>query len=81
MTKIEYNAAFRTDRAGREANQDNGFILTDIHNPETGVKAVNTDRTITPGEHGSLMVVADGMGGMNAGEKASELIKLSLIHI
>lgn len=80
MTKIEYNAAFRTDRAGREANQDNGFILTDIHNPENGVKAVNTDRTITPGEHGSLMVVADGMGGMNAGEKASELIKAGILQ-
>lgn len=79
MKKIEFNASFRTDRAGRDANQDNGFILTDIRTPENGAKAVNTDRTITPGAYGSLFVVADGMGGMNAGEKASELVKAGMM--
>lgn len=80
MKKIEFNASFRTDRAGRDANQDNGFVLTDILTPENGAKAVNTDRTITPGAYGSLFVIADGMGGMNAGEKASELVKSGMMN-
>ena len=80
MTKIEFNAAFRTDKAGRSANQDNGFILLDIKGGDTGSQTLNTDRTAAMGDYGTLMLVADGMGGMNAGEKASELIKETMLR-
>lgn len=75
MLKIEFNAAFRTDKAGRAANQDNGFCYPDLSDNAThGSKDLNTDRTMQLGASGALFVVADGMGGMNAGEKASELV-------
>ncbi len=75
MARIEFNTAFRTDKAGRAANQDNGFCVLDLKNQDSqSGKEINTDRTIPLGEYGALFVVADGMGGMNAGEKASELV-------
>lgn len=75
MATIEFNISFRTDKAGRAANQDNGFCMPDLKDQsEQSLKNLNSDRTISLGAYGALFVVADGMGGMNAGEKASELV-------
>ena len=67
-----------TDAAGRynpdlvnEGNEDNFYVdddLTDDINRKTG-----QDEIVELGTKGCLMVVADGMGGMNAGEVASKI--------
>lgn len=56
----------------RSNNEDNFIVNPDLTAPDWFVPQ-ETDRIITLGKNGCLMVVADGMGGMNAGEVASEL--------
>lgn len=73
------NIAAKTDKAGRHANQDNFLLIPDVgnvggHNPDD----VNRDRQVIIPKRGTLLVVADGMGGMNAGEVASQTIVTSL---
>lgn len=73
------NIAAKTDKAGRHANQDNFLLIPDVgnvggHNPDD----VNRDRQVIIPKRGTLLVVADGMGGMNAGEIASQTIVTSL---
>ncbi len=73
------NIAAKTDKAGRRANQDNFLLIPDVgnvggHNPDD----VNRDRQVIIPKRGTLLVVADGMGGMNAGEIASQTIVTSL---
>ena len=57
--------------AGREYNEDNFLLKDNLSSPEWG--RVNTDEVVSLDEKGALLVVCDGMGGMNAGEVASEL--------
>lgn len=54
----------------RKNNEDNFTVIADVLNPET---AWGESNQIDLGEHGSLLVVADGMGGMNAGEVAAAI--------
>lgn len=54
----------------RKNNEDNFTVIADVSNPETTWGESNQ---IDLGEHGSLLVVADGMGGMNAGEVAAAI--------
>ena len=73
------NIAAKTDKAGRHANQDNFLLIPDVgnvggHNPED----VNRDHQVIIPKRGTLLVVADGMGGMSAGEVASQTIVTSL---
>lgn len=78
MNKIQFRVAARTDAAGKynpdaplEGNEDNMFIDIDLSN---GVQSVfRADRVEDLSDKGCLLVVADGMGGMNAGEVASEI--------
>lgn len=62
--------AGKTDRtAPRDGNEDAVLVIAAIGstaNPQPG-------HTFNPGPLGTLLVVADGMGGMNAGEVASEI--------
>lgn len=54
----------------RKNNEDNFTVIADLAHPD----AKWTDnRQLDLGERGSLLVVADGMGGMNAGEVASAI--------
>lgn len=54
----------------RTNNEDNFLTIPDL--TITGVGS-DTGRVYDLGANGALMVVADGMGGMNAGEVASEI--------
>lgn len=53
----------------REQNEDAFIICPDLSHPDWG----KAEAQIDLGEYGALLVVADGMGGANAGEVASGL--------
>jgi protein phosphatase len=57
-----------TGAAGRPNNEDNIQLSDDL---STNGWSFNTDKEMALSEKGSLLVVCDGMGGMNAGEVAS----------
>ncbi|MDE6648974.1 MAG: protein phosphatase 2C domain-containing protein [Muribaculaceae bacterium] len=80
--KKHQNISFRlvsyTDAAGkyspnafRSGNEDNFFVDDDLTDDTTNRAA--QDEILQLGALGMLMVVADGMGGMNAGEVASQI--------
>jgi len=62
--------AARCEAAGRPANEDNYQLDEDLSDDRWGFTA---DREIDLGDKGALLVVCDGMGGMNAGEVASAI--------
>jgi len=70
MADIIFRLAARCEAAGRPNNEDN-FLISD--NLESGEWGFLTDKEITLSDKGALLVVADGMGGMKAGEVASAL--------
>lgn len=79
MTQVKFRVAAYTDAAGRynpdaprNGNEDNMFVNADLGAPE-GSAFFESDKETTLSDYGCLLVVADGMGGMNAGEVASEI--------
>ena len=70
MNMIKFSMAARCEAAGRSNNEDN-FQLTD--NLAGDQWSFVTDHEVDLGEKGALLIVCDGMGGMNAGEVASKL--------
>ena len=79
MTQVKFRVAAYTDAAGRynpeaprNGNEDNMFVNADLGAPE-GSPFFESDKETLLTEYGALLVVADGMGGMNAGEVASEI--------
>lgn len=76
--KISFRIVAYTDAAGkynpdiaRSGNEDNFYVDDDLTDSLTS--RVSQDETIQLGSLGMLMAVADGMGGMNAGEVASQI--------
>lgn len=76
--KISFRLVAYTDAAGksspeaiRNGNEDNFYVNFDLTN--VSVQKDSQDEEIHLGDYGMLMVVADGMGGMNAGEVASQI--------
>ena len=61
-----------TDVGLRDNNEDNFIVCPDLTKDEWMVPADQQD-PIPLGPRGCLIVVADGMGGMNAGEVASDI--------
>lgn len=57
----------------RSNNEDNFIVNPDLDQPDNWYAPGDANEVIALGENGCVMVVADGMGGMNAGEVASEL--------
>lgn len=75
---ISFRLVAYTDAAGkyspeafRSGNEDNFFVDDDL--TDTTTSKVSQDEVLQLGELGMLMAVADGMGGMNAGEIASQI--------
>lgn len=71
MNNIKFRIAAKTDVGlVRTNNEDNFQASSDLSDGQ--MRWVNNE-ICTLGDKGALIVVADGMGGMNAGEVASEL--------
>lgn len=71
MSTIKFRLAAKTDMGlVRTNNEDNFQAAADLSSGQ--MRWVNNE-ICSLGEKGALLVVADGMGGMNAGEVASEL--------
>ena len=76
MKRTTYSIAAICDKAGRSVNQDNFWICPDLSAfLQSGQTTfVDSKTEIELSEKGALFVVADGMGGMSAGEIASQLV-------
>lgn len=75
MSRVSFNVAAKCDKAGRTQNQDNYWVCPDLSRINDSFEdVIGKDKDVTLSDKGALLVVADGMGGMNAGEKASELV-------
>lgn len=70
MKDIKFTLAARCEAAGRDSNEDNYQIIADIATDRHGFTA---NEELALGNLGTLLVVCDGMGGMNAGEVASAI--------
>lgn len=78
INKISFRLVAYTDAAGkfspdavRSGNEDNFYVDDDL--TDNTANKVAQDEVVQLGDLGMLMVVADGMGGMNAGEVASQI--------
>ena len=70
QNNILFRMAARCEAAGRPNNEDNYQLDSDLSDDQWGFTA---DDEISLGNKGALLVVCDGMGGMNAGEVASDI--------
>lgn len=78
MKQLTFRVDAITDAAGkfnpnavRNGNEDNVFVDVDLSGKANA--SIAPDAPVRLGSLGMLMVVADGMGGMNAGEVASQI--------
>ncbi len=71
MSDIQFRIAAKTDVGLERSNNEDNFQVS-ANLEEAPMKWVNNQQ-YTLGRKGALLVVADGMGGMNAGEVASEI--------
>lgn len=67
---LKIRLAARCEAAGRPENEDNFQVAEDLSVSNTGF---TTDKVFPLGAKGTLLLVCDGMGGMNAGEVASAI--------
>ena len=70
MKDIRFTLAARCEAAGRDNNEDNYQVISDI---ASNTYTFAAGEELTLGDKGTLLVVCDGMGGMNAGEVASAI--------
>lgn len=70
MANVKFRMTARCEAAGRPNNEDNYQLDENLSDNSWGF---TTDKEINLSEKGALLVVCDGMGGMNAGEVASAI--------
>lgn len=73
MSRVTFNIAAKCDKAGRAQNQDNFWVCPNL-DKIGDTSAIGNDSDVELSSKGALLVVADGMGGMKSGEKASEFV-------
>ena len=73
--KLQIITTAHCDKAARENNEDNCLIRMDLLDDKVDHQGdgVFLSERVELGEKGSLLILADGMGGMNAGEVASAI--------
>lgn len=71
MNEIKFRMAAKTDVGLERSNNEDNFQLS-ASLEESPMRWVN-NQEYSLGRKGALLVVADGMGGMNAGEVASDI--------
>lgn len=69
---IKFKLFAGTDVGLRDNNEDNFIVCPDLTKDEWMIPT-NQQEAIPLGQRGCLVVVADGMGGQNAGEVASDI--------
>lgn len=79
MPDITFKMTAETNVGLVRTNNEDNFIV----NPDPTVEnnwfvPADAEQVITMGENGCILVVADGMGGMNAGEVASDIAVTSI---
>jgi protein phosphatase len=74
--QISISAFGLTDIGRRRQTNEDAFLLTDLSGDASNAPLLNTNQI---GERGALLIVADGMGGTEAGEVASALA-VSTLH-
>lgn len=67
---IRFRLAARCEAAGRPNNEDNFQLDENLSDNRWGF---TSDKELDLAENGALLLVCDGMGGMNAGEVASAI--------
>ncbi|MDR2385347.1 MAG: protein phosphatase 2C domain-containing protein [Tannerella sp.] len=70
MKALKIRLAARCESAGRQKNEDNYQIGDNLNDDHWGF---STDAEIELSPKGTLLVVADGMGGLKSGEVASSI--------
>ena len=70
-SNIKFRLTAYTSEAARENNEDTLFVDDDLSDDILGQFTHN--KVVDMNDNGIILVVADGMGGMNAGEVASDI--------
>lgn len=73
MSNLSFRITGLTHEGLERANNEDNFIINADLSQDNWFIPSNTDQAIELSDAGCLFVVADGMGGMNAGEVASEI--------
>lgn len=81
MSDLTFKLTVATNVGKVRTNNEDNFIVCPVLSDDNWFIPRNTNNVLDLDENGCLLVVADGMGGMNAGEVASEIAVESIKEI
>lgn len=80
MEPVRISVCGRTDRGRRRSDNQDGFLVLDLGDPSSalmpegdGSRPPSGSLRFALGEHGAVLLVADGMGGRAGGGRASSM--------